>query len=93
MKIDDLARFQGMVQERNTLLGLINNKSKAHYIGIYIPSQFELETGRQGPTSWNLHLEDKSTVDAIMALALPAAVKRVADIEAELTEADIEYQR
>jgi hypothetical protein len=92
MKIDDLRKFQGIIQERDTLMRFINSQFSARWIGIYIPSTYELEFGRS-MESHNVHLEDKSTIDAIMTLALPAARKRVADIEIQLTSAGVEYER
>lgn len=91
MKIDDLKSFQRMLQERDELLGFIKREFTAPYIGIYIPFSLERGFGHISESSQNLLLNDKSTVDAIMALALPAARKRVADIEAELTKATIEF--
>lgn len=93
MKIDDLRKFEWMAKERDDLLRFIKNEFTAPYIGIYIPSTLEHERCLSMPESQNVHLEDKSTIDAIMALALPAARKRVADIEAELTKAGVEYER
>jgi hypothetical protein len=92
MKISDLRMIEGMVRERDTLLKFINSEARARYIGIYIPSQYDVEMFRPSEAC-HVHLEDKPTIDAVMALTIPAACKRVADIEAELTKVGVEYDR
>ena len=49
MKIVDLRKVQVIVQERATLLKFINSRFIAQYIGIYIPSSWEVEMFHASP--------------------------------------------
>jgi hypothetical protein len=94
MKIEDIRKYEWMLREHHTLKRFIQIECKASYIGIYIPTEWEIEKGsRDMLLPQSIHLDDKTAIDAIMSLALPAARKRVADIEAELTKAGVEYER
>jgi hypothetical protein len=91
MNASDLEKYQRILRERGDLLRFTCEEFSARYIGIYIPTDFERSMGRLGESYHNVLLNDKSTIDGIMALALPTARARIKQIEVELTTAGVEF--
>lgn len=57
------------------------------YIGVTIPSAEDLRHDSGWAEGHEMSIEDKTVIAAILALAIPAARKRIAEIEEYLTKA------
>lgn len=91
MNLNDLQRYQDLLRERADLLRFTHAEFSAKLLGVFIPTLIEETFRCHGEGSFRLLFDDKSTIDAMMALALPAAKARLAEIEAQLSAAGIEF--
>lgn len=93
MKIDDLKNYERLLGERGRLLLFMNETGNATHIGIFIPSWYDLETGRYNSEAApsTLMIDDKAVMAEILKHARSAVPKRIKEIEAELTKAGIEF--
>jgi hypothetical protein len=93
MKLDDLKNYERMLSERNELLSFMSKTGNATHIGIFIPSWYDLETGRYNSEvmSSTVMIDDKTIMAEILQHARSAAPKRIKEIEDELTKAGIEF--